>query len=58
MKRINTITPLNSPAMKEAQELQASLAKPAGSLGELERITIQLAGITGTPRNSITRKVI
>ena len=58
MKRINTITPLNSQAMKEAQELQASLAKPAGSLGELERITIQLAGITGTPRNSITRKVI
>ncbi|MBQ6919117.1 MAG: nicotinate-nucleotide--dimethylbenzimidazole phosphoribosyltransferase, partial [Synergistaceae bacterium] len=51
-------TPLNSQAMKEAQELQASLAKPAGSLGELERITIQLAGITGTPRNSITRKVI
>ena len=58
MNRINTITPLNSQAMKEAQELQASLAKPAGSLGELERITIQLAGITGTPRNSITRKVI
>ena len=58
MNRISLITPPDSKAMKAAEEIQASLIKPAGSLGELERITIKLAGITGTPRNMIPRKVI
>ena len=58
MNRISQITPLNSQAMREAQEIQATLIKPEGSLGELERLTVQLAGITGNPRNSIPRKVI
>ena len=58
MNRITLITPLDSHAMREAQEIQSSLAKPSGSLGELERITIQLAGITGHSRNTIPRKVI
>ena len=58
MKRLSQITPLDSQAMREAQEIQSSLAKPSGSLGELERITIQLAGITGHSRNAIPRKVI
>ena len=58
MKRITQIIPLNTQAMSEAQSIQNSLIKPAGSLGELERLTIQLAGITGTPRNSIPKKAI
>ncbi len=58
MNRITLITPLDSHAMREAQEIQSSLAKPSGSLGELERITIQLAGITGHSRNIIPRKII
>lgn len=58
MNRISQITPLDAQAMREAQEIQASLIKPAGSLGELERLTVQLAGITGSPRNSVPRKVI
>ena len=58
MNRIAQITPLDSQAMNEAREIQSSLIKPAGSLGELERITIQLAGITGQARNIINKKVI
>ena len=58
MNRISQITPLDSQAMREAQEIQHSLAKPSGSLGELERITIKLAGITGHSRNPIPRKII
>ena len=58
MKRISQIVPLNSQAMREAQEIQSTLVKPAGSLGELERLTVQLAGITGNPRNAVPRKVI
>ena len=58
MNRISQIAPLNSQAMREAQEIQATLIKPAGSLGELESLTVQIAGITGNPRNAIPRKVI
>ena len=58
MKRISLITPLDAQAMTEAQYIQDSLIKPAGSLGELERLTVQLAGITGNPLNEIHRKVI
>ena len=58
MNRITQITPLNSQAMNAARELQLSLIKPAGSLGELERITVQLAGITGTIPRPITRKAV
>ena len=58
MNRTASITPLDSQAMREAQDIQSSLAKPSGSLGELERITIKLAGITGHSRNPIPRKII
>lgn len=42
-----SIQPLSREAMNEAQKRQAALAKPPGSLGELENISIRLAGITG-----------
>lgn len=58
MNRIHQIIPPNSQAMKAAREIQASLIKPPGSLGELERITVKLAGITGNPRSIINKKVI
>ena len=45
-------------AMRAAQERQDVLTKPQGSLGRLERLSIQLAGIMGTPRPRITHKVI
>ncbi|MBR4195952.1 MAG: nicotinate-nucleotide--dimethylbenzimidazole phosphoribosyltransferase [Synergistaceae bacterium] len=58
MNRIASITPPDSQAMKAAHEIQASLAKPSGSLGELEQITVKLAGITGHAKNPIPRKII
>ena len=58
MKRISLITPPDAQAMRKAKEIQDNLVKPSGSLGELEEITIKLAGITGHPRNVIGKKVI
>ena len=44
---IQAITPADRAAMAAAEKRQAELAKPPGSLGELETISIRLAGITG-----------
>ena len=40
-------------AMEKARERQARLAKPPESLGRLEELSVQLAGITGRVRNRI-----
>lgn len=53
---IASITPLNEAAMSEARSHQARLAKPPGSLGQLEALSIQLAGITGQVHNTIEKK--
>ena len=50
------IQPLDEAAMTEARERQAQLAKPPGSLGRLEELSIQLAGITGKVHNKIEKK--
>ena len=50
------IQPLDEAAMKRAGERQAQLAKPPGSLGRLEELSIQLAGITGRVHNRIGKK--
>ena len=42
--------------MTAAEEYQARLAKPPGSLGRLEEISIQLAGITGRVHNALNKK--
>ena len=49
---LKAIKPLDSPAMAMARQRQDSLTKPHGSLGKLEELSIQIAGITGeaTPR--------
>src|SRR5689334_14860221 len=52
------ISPLNESAMHAARERQNMLTKPAGSLGRLEELSIQLAGITGKTNSSIKDKVI
>ncbi|MBQ8088547.1 MAG: nicotinate-nucleotide--dimethylbenzimidazole phosphoribosyltransferase [Clostridia bacterium] len=44
---LNAIEPLNEAAMAKAKARQAKLAKPPGSLGKLEALSIQLCGITG-----------
>lgn len=51
-----SIKPLNEAAMTEANAYQARLAKPPGSLGRLEELSVQLAGITGQIHNVIEKK--
>lgn len=46
-KYISSIPHLHSKAMREAEKRQAQLTKPSGSLGRLEEIVVQVAGITG-----------
>ncbi len=55
-KWMEQITPLDEGAMKEARFRQAQLAKPPGSLGRLEELSIQLAGITGRVHNRVEKK--
>ena len=55
-KVIASIEPLDEAAMAAARERQAQLAKPPGSLGRLEDLSIQLAGITGKVHNKIEKK--
>lgn len=50
---IQTIVPLDQPAMDAALRRQAELAKPPGSLGRLESLSVQIAGITGKLDNQI-----
>lgn len=53
---IASIVPPDAAAMEAARQRQARLAKPPGSLGRLEDLSIQLAGITGRVYNEIRRK--
>ena len=53
---LNAIRPLDDSAMAEARQRQAQLAKPPGSLGRLEDLSVQLAGITGQVHNKIEKK--
>ncbi len=55
---IAQIKPLDEEAMKQATERQDFLTKPQGSLGVLEELSIRVAGIKGTVRPKIQRKVI
>ena len=50
------IEPLDEAAMIAARARQAQLAKPPGSLGRLEDLSVQLAGITGKVHNIIEKK--
>ena len=52
----NAILPLDAAAMAAARKRQAQLAKPPGSLGRLEDLSVQLAGITGKVHNQIVKK--
>jgi nicotinate-nucleotide--dimethylbenzimidazole phosphoribosyltransferase len=55
---IQAIKPLDNNAMSLARTRQDSLTKPTGSLGRLEELSIQLAGITGKNRPQIKQKAI
>ncbi len=55
---IKKIEPLDRNAMKKAVDRLNSLTKPQGSLGVLEDIVIQLAGITGAVMPQVKNKVV
>ncbi len=55
---IHNIKPLDERAMSEARTRQDNLTKPMGSLGQLESLSIQVAGIKGEAKPQITHKVI
>ena len=52
------IPPLDEAAMAAAQARQDILTKPQGSLGRLEALSVQLAGITGQPQPRVDRKAV
>lgn len=53
---VRAVAPLDCGAMTAAEAYQARLAKPPGSLGQLEELSIQLAGITGRVHNALNKK--
>ncbi len=55
---IKQIQPLDQFAMNTARERQNMLTKPQGSLGRLEELSIQLAGMTANPFPSVERKAV
>jgi len=55
---IEMIKPLDEMAMAKARARQDTLTKPQGSLGRLEELSIQLAGIQGRPIPQVKDKAI
>lgn len=55
---LREIKPPDEAAMRAAAAYQDCLAKPPGSLGKLEDISVRLAGITGRLKGKIRRKRI
>ena len=55
---IESIKPLDKEAMAKARARQDTLTKPPGSLGRLEELSVQLAGIQGKAMPQIKHKAI
>jgi len=55
---IASIQPLDTAAMQAARSRQDMLTKPRGSLGRLEQLSIQVAGMTGNPLPRLEKKVV
>ncbi|MBC8332549.1 MAG: nicotinate-nucleotide--dimethylbenzimidazole phosphoribosyltransferase [Anaerolineae bacterium] len=55
---IAKIQPLDEAAMQAARARQDDLTKPRGSLGQLEDISVKIAGITGEVHPKLTHKVV
>lgn len=53
-----SIPPLDEVSIAAARSRQDTLTKPQGSLGRLEELSIQLAGITGRERPRVPRKAV
>jgi nicotinate-nucleotide--dimethylbenzimidazole phosphoribosyltransferase len=57
-KLIESIEPLDAESQEAARARQDTLTKPVGSLGRLEDLSIQLAGIYGTMTPRVSKKAI
>ena len=57
-KTIANIRPLDTKSMAKAKARQDMLTKPAGSLGRLESLSIQIAGIQGKALPQIKQKAV
>ncbi len=57
-RTLSQIEELDGRAMEMARKRQDSLTKPQGSLGALEEISVQLAGIFGRPLPPLGKKVV
>ena len=57
-RTIAAIGALDESAMVAARERQMQLTKPPGSLGRLEELAVQLAGITGNPLAAVSHRAI
>jgi nicotinate-nucleotide--dimethylbenzimidazole phosphoribosyltransferase len=55
---LNSIEPVDSTAMDAARLRQDNLTKPHGSLGKLEDLSVQIAGIKGDPNPRLEHKAI
>ena len=55
---IKAIKPLDESAMRAARARQDTLTKPPGSLGRLEELSIQLAGMKANPFPSVEHKAV
>lgn len=55
---LNQIKGLDQEAQVTVKEKWDNLVKPLGSLGRLEEMTIQLAGITGQEKNKLDKKAV
>ncbi|MCL5999190.1 MAG: nicotinate-nucleotide--dimethylbenzimidazole phosphoribosyltransferase [Chloroflexi bacterium] len=55
---IRRIQPLDQTAMQAARVRQDQLTKPAGSLGRLESLSVQIAGITGQNRPRLKQPTV
>ena len=55
---VDCIQPLDEDAMRSARERLDSLTKPLASLGRLEDLAVQLAGITGDVRQRMPNKAL
>ena len=57
-ERLSLIPETDQEMEEQARRYQLSLAKPPGSLGELENIAVRLAGMTGQLKSRIRKKRI
>jgi len=55
---IDLMGDLSQATIEEAEKRQEVLAKPTGALGDLESISIKLAGITGKVKNDMTKQAV